>query len=120
MRKLAHALIVLLAVLPWLIGCVGFGLALLLGLAADRLNPDARRGNCWTFAGPKWAKAGGYLAVRMAGFPRICGRRFVPHAIWVPSLAGVPLEQTEPDHRITSLWGIWQVPYFDFHIRTTE
>ena len=118
MRRFLHALLVLLAVVPWLAGCLLFGCALLLTMAAHKLEPQARWGNCWSFVAPRWIRRGGYIAVRLSGRPRIFGRRFIPHAMWLASiLPGTELEQTEPDHRITRLRDVWQVLYFRFHIR---
>lgn len=115
-----RAAIILLAVPVWMAGCALFGVALLLTLAARRLDPSAMTGNCWSFAGPRWVECGGYLAVRFTRLPTIFGRRFIPHALWVPSLVGVPVEQTEPLHRYTRLRDVWRMFIFDYRIRTKE
>ena len=121
MKRLLHATLVLLAVLPWLFGCLLFGCALLLTMAAHKLEPQSRWGNCWSFVGPRFINRGGYVAIRLVSRPRIFNRKFIPHAIWLASiLPGTELEQTEPVRRITRLRDVWQTLYFPFRIRKVE
>jgi hypothetical protein len=114
--KALHAILVVVAFVPWLIGCIGFGAALALVLLADRIWPGATRGNCWSYVGPRWWRRGGYLLIRWAaGWPMI------PHAAWVRELsADNALEQTVPLERVTrwSLW--WKTLYFPFRVSSVE
>jgi hypothetical protein len=115
MKRILHAAVVILAFVPWVIGCLGFGAAIALALLADRILPNARHGNCWSFALPRWWRNGGYLLVRWAnGMP-------VPHAAWVRRLSdGNELEQTAPLHRVTSWALLWKTLYFPFRVTTVE
>jgi hypothetical protein len=114
-KKAAHAALVVLAFLPWLVGCIGFGLALALVLLADRIWPNAKHGNCWSYVGPRWWRHGGYLLIRWASGMSI------PHAAWVRTLSdGNELEQTVPLERVTS-WALWwRTVYFPFRVTTKE
>jgi hypothetical protein len=108
MRRALHAVLVLVAALPWLAGVLAFGLATLCVLAADRLWPGATHGNCWSFAGPRWVRHGGYLLVRLAdGVPML-------HAAIVHRLPadGVQLEQFMPARRRRGWRGVLSAFYF--------
>lgn len=120
-RRAVHALIIILAVIPWFIGLLGFGLALLLVLLADRVWPDATMGNCWSFVGPRWFRHGGYILIRPADNVRVLNIGWIPHAIWVKSLSdGVELEQTHPDNRTAAKWIPWRTVYFPFKVLHRE
>ena len=113
-----HALLVVLAFVPWALGCLGFGLALLLVLAADWLWPNATHGNCWSFVGPLWARYGGYIVVRMADDVTIIGRRFIPHALWLEKWpSDVAMQQTMPLKRSRNPL---RTLYFQFKVRRSE
>jgi hypothetical protein len=113
-----HALLVLSAVPFWIVGVLMFGVALLWVLAADRVWPNATWGNCWSFVGPKWAKFGGYMGVRLAPDVRIFGVRVIPHAFWIPAWpADTPVQQTMPRKRSKNPL---HTPYFPFSVATRE
>jgi hypothetical protein len=116
LRKLGHAVLVLIAVLPWLISCLSFALALWLVGIADKTLPNANIGNCWSFVGPLWRRKGGYMAIRPAR-----GFRFIPHALWVPKIPPeLPVQQTVPIERATKLKDIWKTVYFKYKVVYTE
>jgi hypothetical protein len=100
MRRALHALLVILAGPWWLIACLTFGVSVLLVLAADKLIPDADRGNCWSYVMPRFLKHGGYVCIRAArGGVRMLGLP-VPHAIWLKHMPhGADIEQTVPVER---------------------
>ena len=121
LRASIHAALVLLAVVPWIVGLLGFGAALLLVLAADWVWPDANRGNCWSFVGPRWVKHGGYIVVRPADGVRVLGRFWVPHAFWMPKIGmDNVILQTHPATRSRSKWLPWRTLYFEFRVRKRE
>jgi hypothetical protein len=120
-RHALHAVICIAAFFPWLVGVLGFGAALALTVLADKLWPNATWGNCWTYVGPRWFKHGGYVQMRLVKCPKIFGRSFIPHAIWLrESHPEAKLEQTEPMTRIKRLRDAWQTIYFRFYIHTSE
>lgn len=121
-RRFLHAVLILLAVVPWAFGCLLFSLALLLTILADRLWPNADHGNCWSFVGPRWAKHGGYLLIRPADGVRVFGKGIIPHVIWLKSLPkeGVVLEQTFPLFRSKSRWLPWRTLYFKYKLLSRE
>ena len=99
-RRIVHAALVIASVPLWVVGCVGFAAAAAPILLAHRIWPQADRGNCWSFVGPRWLRHGGYLVVRPAGNVRIFGCP-VPHAIWLRSMpAGADIEQTVPQRAL--------------------
>lgn len=115
MRRLAHAIIVVMAALPWLVSCIFFSMSAALVVLADRILPNARHGNCWSFAVPRWWHSGGYLLIRWAnGMP-------IPHVAWVRKLSDQnSLEQTAPLNRVRSVAMIWKALYFPFRVTTVE
>jgi len=113
-----HALLVLLAAIPWAVGVLCFALALLLVLTADWLIPGATWGNCWSFVGPKWAKRGGYIVIRMADDVKVFGVQIIPHAIWLPAWPpDLPVHQTKPLRRSRNPL---RTLYFPFRVSTRE
>lgn len=121
LRHALHAAICIAAFVPWLVGVLAFGVALLFTLAADRLWPDATWGNCWTFVGPRWFRHGGYVQVRMAPAPRLFGRRIIPHAIWLKTAhPDSDVEQTAPIIRVMRFRDAWQTLYFRFRVHRQE
>ena len=115
MKRILHAAVVILAFVPWVIGCLGFGAAMALVLLADRIWPNATHGNCWSFVGPRWWRHGGYMLVRWSvELP-------VPHVAWVRTLsAGNELEQIEPIDLYSSWLDWWLTPYFAYRVTTVE
>ncbi|MBK8772736.1 MAG: hypothetical protein IPM06_20230 [Rhizobiales bacterium] len=121
LRRTVHAVLVLLAVIPWVIGLAGFGVALLLVLLADWAWPKATWGNCWSFVGPRWFKHGGYICARPADGVRLLGKFWIPHAFWMPEIgADASIQQTVPDHRSNAQWLPWRVLYFPYRVIRKE
>lgn len=121
MKRHLHAALVLLAVPVWAVAMLLLALCLLLVVLADRVWPEAYRGNCWSYVGPKWKRFGGYLQIRMADFPKVFGRRIIPHVQWVHALhPDTRLHQTEPVHRHKRLRDAWRTAYFEFRVDHEE
>lgn len=121
MRKIVHATLVLLACIPWIVAVNCGVLCLALVMLADKVWPNATSGNCWSFAGPKWFKHGGYLTIRYADNIRLFGKLRVPHAIWIKSLSMDSLvEQTVPINRSKAKKLPWRVFYFPFIVKSKE
>lgn len=117
MKRWAHMALVVTAALPWALAMGLLGVSLWLVVRADRIWPDARRGNCWSYAGSMWHKHGGYIQVRWSDFPEK-GSRLVPHGQWVYRLhPGTGIHQTEPLDRRHRLRDFWRVIYFDYEVR---
>jgi len=86
-------------------------------LLADKVWPEADAGNCWSFAGPKWLRGGGYLAVRTVPSARFLMLFPVLHAVWLKDMpAGADLEMTRPIHRHRAAWIPWRTFYFKFRV----
>ncbi len=64
---------------------------------ADRIMPDARFGNCFTFAAARWWRYGGYVPLRTADEVTVLGIP-IPHALWQAELGG-PVRMTYPVKR---------------------
>ncbi len=118
MRHALHAIVCLLAAIPWALGVMLFSCALLLTILADRIWPNATWGNCWTQAGPRWWRHGGYLLVRSADGQKVLGIGGIPHAAWVHTLpdSGIGLLQTKPKHRRKSRFLPWYTLYFELDL----
>lgn len=120
-RRALHATLVLLAVIPWSLGVLLFGVALLLVLLADKVWPNANWGNCWSYCGPKWVKEGGYLVGRPADNVRFLGRFWIPHVFWMPEIGdGNTVLQTFPVKRSKAKWLPLGTTYFEFIVRRKE
>ena len=116
MKRVLHALLVIAAAIPWAMAMGLLGVSLWLVLLADRLWPDATHGNCWSYAGAKWAKHGGYMQVRWSDFPH-AGSHLIPHGQWVYRLhPETGMHQTTPKHRAHRLRDIWRVLYVEFEV----
>lgn len=116
-RRTLHAALAAAGVVLWL--ALAAGAVLLVGLAVlgHRIWPEAHRGNCWTWALPRWAAGGGDLAIRMV---RV-GRLPVPHVAWIAP-DGVTHE-TQPVHRAQTGWQAWgglATLYFRFRVRRRD
>lgn len=120
-RRIAHAVLVLLAALPWALGLAAFGCSLVLVLLADRIWPNATWGNCWSFAGPRWVRHGGYLVVRPADGVRVLGSGWVPHTLWMKRIGfDNEIEQTMPLRRSQSRVVPWRTLYFPYRVIRRE
>ena|SRR5512139_1589848 len=122
MRRFGHFMLVTMGIVPWLAAMLCMSVATLFAVLAYKVDPRAQRGNCWSYALPRWALRGGYLLVRLTDRPRIFGKRFIPHAIWMRSLhPETELRQTDPLHRKFKahqvLWHVW---YFRYRIVERE
>lgn len=121
LRRIGHALLVLLAVIPWVLGVLAFGVALLAVMLADWVWPNATAGNCWSFVGPRWAKHGGYLVIRPADGVRVSGAGWIPHALWMPEIGtDARIQQTVPERRTRAQWLPWRTLYFPYRVIRKE
>ncbi|MDE2399256.1 MAG: hypothetical protein KGL43_04005 [Burkholderiales bacterium] len=109
-----------MAVLPWIVAMLILGVALWLVVMAHKVWPDADRGNCWSFATPRWYRGGGHLQIRWSEGVRVLGLR-IPHVSWVPKLPpeGIAVEQSEPVKRERGDW-LPPVFYFRFFVKRRE
>lgn len=121
MRRTSHAAIVITAAIPFGVAWLCMAAALRLVLWADALWPEADRGNCWSFAGPRWWHHGGYMAIRPAHGVRLAGVGVVPHVLWLRELCGGDhVEQTLPRDRYHGHWLLWRKLYFRFDVGLDE
>ena len=121
MKRFIHAVLCLLAFVPWAAAMVLLTLCGVLVVWADKVWPEADWGNCWTKAGPLWWKNGGYLCVRPADGQKLFGLFSVPHAIWMPTWPeGTDVRQTHPLHRRFSALLPWYTIYFKLKVLHTE
>lgn len=120
-RRAGHLLLVLAAFCPWLV-CLLLAYPVIgLLLLAHKVWPDADTGNCWTYAVPRWANEGGYIAIRPAGGVRLFRWLRVPHAIWLRNLGSdAELAQTHPTLRVMARFMPWHVVYFRFYVSAEE
>jgi hypothetical protein len=104
MTRILHCAICVVAFFMWGVGNLFYTLACFLCMAANKVEPNSKWGNCWTFASVRWVKQGGYLMVRPADKQRFLGVFPVPHAIWVEVVGdGNILKQFIPVKRMTGL-----------------
>lgn len=117
-KRTLHAVLVILAAIPWTIAVSMGAICLFLVVQADNLWPNATWGNCWSYMGPKWFKQGGYIGVRKAIGVRIFKIGWIPHAIWIKSLSPKSnIEHTTPITRSNSKWLPWRIIYFPFDVK---
>ena len=120
-RHALHAVICIGAFLFWLVSMVNIGIAFGLAVLADKVWPEAMWGNCWTNVARRVYHHGGYLQSRLVKRPRIFGKSFIPHAMWLKkSHPEAQIEQTEPLKRITRLRDTWRTVYFRFYLHGDE
>ena len=121
MRRALHALLVLLSMVPIVAAWALLALGLVGMVWADKLWPTADRGNCWSYAGPRWWRHGGYLGMRSADGVRLAGFGLVPHVMWVMSLGtDARIEQTMPVNRYSGRWLLWRKLYFRFTVADND
>lgn len=119
MKRLAHALLLVLGFCMWAIGTGFFTLAMWIAVAGSKVMPGTM-GNCWNHALPKYRK-GGYLLIRPADDVRFLGRFPIPHVMWADRLPdGMPLEQYVPLVRSNSKWLPWRTIWYEGRIRHRE
>lgn len=115
-----HAALVLAAGPVWLLAYLLLVVCACLVIAADRVLPHARVGNCWSYAAPRWLRHGGYLAIRASRGARLSGG-MVPHAIWLRDLPdGAHVRQTVPLRPRSGRWLPWHIFYFSFRVTSRE
>lgn len=120
-RRILHAILILLAALPFAVGVTFFAIAAVLVIWADKLWPDADCGNCWSFVAPKWIKHGGYIVNRAADGVTVSGHGLIPHAMWMPEISpDAVILQTHPVRRKTGKWFPWFTLYFPFKVLRKE
>ncbi len=116
MRAL-HAVLLLLSMVPILLAWVLLAIGLFGLVLADKLWPAADRGNCWSFAAPRWWRHGGYLGMRSADGVRLCGFGLVPHVVHVDAFGdGSRISHTLPTNRYSGRWLLWRKLYFRFTV----
>ncbi len=120
LRKILHAVLVEVAIIPWIVAVNCAVLCLILVMLADKAWPNATSGNCWSYVGPKWFKHGGYLLIRYADDVRLFGRLRIPHAIWLKILGTAETEQTVPTNRSKAKKLPWRTLYFPYLVRSKE
>jgi hypothetical protein len=120
-RRVLHALLVISAGVVWIPLYMLLVIASVLLVVADKVLPNARVGNCWSFAIPRMLKHGGYIAVRAAPGVAISGGLMVPHAIWMKNMhPESEVRQTSPLVRRKNSWLPWFVFYFKFKVVSNE
>lgn len=121
MRRAAHAFLAFLGILAWLVAYVAMQIVFWLALIGDKVLPNARVGNCWTFVCPRAMKVGGYMVIRPVKFGKLFYVGLIPHVSWLESIPpGAVLLQTEPIDRYTGRWKFWRFFYFNFRIKSSE
>lgn len=121
MRRAIHAFLNVLGVLAWLVAYAAMQIVFRLAAIGDRILPDARVGNCWTFTCARVVRLGGYVLMRPVDGTKFLGVGLIPHAGWLESVPpGAVLLQTEPIERYTGRWQFWRLFYFRFRIKSSE
>lgn len=121
MRRAIHALLAAIGTLAWLVAYLCMQIVFWLALLGDKVLPNARVGNCWTFVCPRLMQLGGYAEIRPVKRGRFFYVGIVPHVLWVESLPpSTVLLQTEPIDRYTGRWKFWRFFYFPFRLKSSE
>ena len=113
-RRAAHLLLAAVGIVLWALLALGACALVALAVLGHRIWPQADRGDCWTYALPRWALHGGGLRITISrvGWLRI------PRAAWI-RLDGV-IERAEPVARAhtarEALWGL-RTLYFRYRVR---
>lgn len=117
---LLHFLLNAIGIIPWLLGVFMFFITTNIAILGHKLLPDADKGNCWSFALPRWYLSGGYLVIRWSkSREKIFGMR-IPHVIWVSDgIQNTELQQTIPLN-LTTKKILPPVFYFKYKVVTTE
>lgn len=116
-RKAAHAAILLIAALPWIVAYFSACAAAGCGWLAARVWPDADRGNCWSFALHRWCKGRGVLALTFVEDARLLRIFPVVHCALLPSLPReAQIEMTIPRKRRSTQWLPWWAFYFRYRV----
>ena len=121
MRRAAHAFLAFLGILAWLVAYVAMQIVFWLALVGDKVLPNARVGNCWTFVCPRAMQVGGYMVIRPVRRGRFFGVGLIPHVAWLESITtDSVLLQTEPIDRYEGRWKFWRFFYFSFRLKDSE
>lgn len=121
---LCHSALVRLGMVPLTLAwaCLAAGIACM--VAADKLQPNARWGNCWSFAAPRWwaTRDRSYLTLRaVRGARLVGGYGIVPHVIYQADLgADARIEQPLPLHSYSGGNLIAGKLLFAFTVRTDD
>ena len=100
MKRIIHRGLITLAAFPWALGCSLFAAAYWMCVAADRLLPGATSGNCWSHAGVKWGREGGYLLVRWSDYVPVL------HVLHVSSLDPLEMSAFVPTRKLVGWRGV--------------
>ncbi len=121
MRRAVHALLAIFGTLAWLVAYAAMQAVFWLALLGDKVLPNARVGNCWTFVCPRVMQLGGYMVMRPVRRGRFFGVGLIPHVSWLQSIPpDATLLQTEPLDRYEGRWRLYRFFYFRFRLRTSE
>ena len=121
MRRLIHALLAVVGIVAWIVAYLFMQVVFWLAVLGDKVLPDARIGNCWTFVCPRLVRLGGYMVIRPVRRARFFGIGIVPHVLWLRSIhPDSTVLQTEPVDRYNGRWKFWRFFYFLFRIKTSE
>lgn len=121
MRRIAHALLAVLGTLAWIVAYLCMQAVFWLALLGDKVLPNVRVGNCWTFVCPRLMQLGGYAVIRPVKRGRFFYLGLIPHVMWLESMPpDAVLLQTEPIDRYTGRWKFWRFFYFHFRLRASE
>lgn len=121
MRRLIHALLAVVGIVAWVVAYAFMQAVFWLAVLGDKVLPDARVGNCWTFVCPRVIRLGGYMVIRPVKRARFFGIGIVPHVLWLRSIhPDSTLLQTEPVDRYTGRWKFWRFFYFPFNLKSSE
>lgn len=120
MKRFLHALLVIVGNVPLLGAYLCILFAMWIYVLADKLWPDATRGNCWSFALAQAWKRGGHVPIRPVREAKMAfGLGMALHAAWTPRLHG-QVEQTEPVERYKGPSLLWRWMYFPFSARGAD
>ena len=116
MRTVLFRTLIVIAMVPLLLAFVSVAAFIFMAVMADKVLPDARWGNCWTYAAARWWRLGGYIALRPSDGIALIGGIPIPHAVWVPELTG-EVRMTYPvDPRIQNVWMPLQALLFAYTV----
>lgn len=105
----------------WVFEQILFFLVVLMALIANKLNPEALDGNCWSYALPKFWKYNGYLALRPAVGQKFLGHFPIYHVVWIKEFGrDNKVEQLSPVNRKFSSILPWYVFYFQGRVNHIE
>ena len=121
-RRALHMALAALGAPVWVLFCACLAVMVLLAALGHRLWPAADRGNCWSFALPRWLAGGGALAIVPSGL--WIGPIPILHAAWVPAGPQDYLQQTEPVSRVGKDAPLWRKAtafwYFKFSVESDD